>query len=104
MLVHDLQTFLSKFTEGSKKGSNGNALSHAKLYVEKDGYLEEIKRMEIQEELISLFKLFDSLKFGLLSGLIQVNDAKKQMQFFKCWQFVGCGTHCQNFAICFRKI
>jgi len=39
------------------------------------------KRMEIQEELISLFKLFDSLKFGLLSGLIQVNDAKKQMQF-----------------------
>ena len=49
MLVHDLQTFLSKFTEGSKQGSNGNALSHAKLYVERDGYLEEIKRMEVHE-------------------------------------------------------
>ena len=52
MLVHDLQTFLSKFTEGSKKGTNGNALSHAKLYVERDGYLEEIKRMEVQESTI----------------------------------------------------
>ena len=49
MLVHDLQTFLSKFTEGAKKGTNGNALSHAKLYVERDGYLEEIKRMEVHE-------------------------------------------------------
>ena len=52
MLVHDLQTFLSKFTEGSKKGSNGNALSHAKLFVERDGYLEEIKRMEVHESYI----------------------------------------------------
>ena len=49
MLVKDLQTFLSKFTEGSKKGTNGNALYHAKLYVERDGYLEEIKRMEVHE-------------------------------------------------------
>ena len=49
MLVHDLQTFLSKFSEGSKNGSNGNALSHAKLFVERDGYLEEIKRMEVHE-------------------------------------------------------
>jgi hypothetical protein len=49
MLVHDLQTFLYKFTEGAKKGTNGNALSHAKLYVERDGYLEEIKRMEVHE-------------------------------------------------------
>ena len=39
------------------------------------------QRMEIQEELISLFNFFDSLKFGLLSGLIKVNDAKEQMQF-----------------------
>ena len=77
MLVKDLQTFLSKFTEGSRKGSNGNALSHAKLYVEKDGYLEEIKRMEVHESNIigkpghrlvlktqkeKVFKLEDSLK------------------------------------------
>jgi len=77
MLVHDLQNFLSKFTEGSKKGSNGNALSHAKLYVERDGYLEEIRRMEIHESNIigkpghrlvlktqkeKVFKLEDSLK------------------------------------------
>ena len=77
MLVKDLQTFLSKFTEGSKKGFNGNALSHAKLYVEKDGYLEEIKRMEVHESKIigqpghrlvlktqkeKVFKLEDSLK------------------------------------------
>ena len=77
MLVHDLQTFLSKFTEGSKKGTNGNALSHAKLYVERDGYLEEIKRMEVHESNIighpghrlvlktqkeKVFKLEDSLK------------------------------------------
>jgi hypothetical protein len=34
MLVHDLQTFLSKFTEGAKKGTQGNALSHAKIFVE----------------------------------------------------------------------
>ena len=77
MLVHDLQTFLSKFTEGSKQGSNGNALSHAKLYVERDGYLEEIKRMEVHESNIigqpghrlvlktqkeKVFKLEESLK------------------------------------------
>ena len=77
MLVKDLQTFLSKFTEGSRKGSNGNALSHAKLYVEKDGYLEDIKRMEVHESNIigqpghrlvlktqkeKVFKLEDSLK------------------------------------------
>jgi len=49
MLVHDLQTFLSKFTEGSKKGTQGNVLSHATVYVERDGYLEEIKRMEVHE-------------------------------------------------------
>ena len=30
----------------------GNAISHAKIYVEKNGYLEEIKRMEVQEHMI----------------------------------------------------
>ena len=49
MLVHDLQSFLSKFTEGVTKGSQGNVLSHAKIFVERDGYLEEIKKMEVHE-------------------------------------------------------
>ena len=49
MLVKDLQQFLGSFTDKLK----GNAISHAKIFVEKDGYLEEIKRMEVQEHAIS---------------------------------------------------
>jgi len=45
MLVKDLQQFLGTFTDKLK----GNAVSHAKIFVEKEGYLEEIKRMEVQE-------------------------------------------------------
>ena len=45
MLVQDLQQFLGSFTDKLK----GNAISHAKIFVEKDGYLEEIRRMEVQE-------------------------------------------------------
>ena len=48
MLVKDLQQFLGSFTDQLK----GNAISHATIYVEKDGYLEEIKRMEVQEHMI----------------------------------------------------
>ena len=48
MLVKDLQQFLGSFTDKLK----GNAISHAKIYVEKDGFLEEIKRMEAQEHTI----------------------------------------------------
>ena len=48
MLVKDLQQFLGTFTDKLK----GNAISHARIYVEKDGYLEEIKRMEVQEHTI----------------------------------------------------
>ena len=48
MLVKDLQQFLGSFTAILK----GNAISHAKIFVEKDGYLEEIKRMEVQEHTI----------------------------------------------------
>ena len=48
MLVKDLQQFLGTFTDKLK----GNAVSHAKIYVEKNGYLEEIKRMEVQEHMI----------------------------------------------------
>ena len=50
MRVRDLQEFLAKFTESKKDGSmQGNALSDAVLYVEVNGYLEEIKRMEVHE-------------------------------------------------------
>ncbi len=50
MFVKDLQLFLSKFTEANKSGTRqGNAVSHAKIFVERDGYLEEIKRMEVHE-------------------------------------------------------
>ena len=45
MLVKDLQQFLGSLTDKLK----GNAISHAKIFVEKDGYLEEIRRMEVQE-------------------------------------------------------
>ena len=45
MLAKDMQQFLSSFTDKLK----GNAISHAKIYIEKDGYLEEIRRMEVQE-------------------------------------------------------
>ena len=48
MLVKELQQFLGSFTDKLK----GNAISHAKIFVEKDGYLEEIKRMEVQEHTI----------------------------------------------------
>jgi hypothetical protein len=48
MFVKELQQFLSKFTEASKDGTRqGNTISNAKIYVEKNGFLEEIKRMEV---------------------------------------------------------
>ena len=49
MQVKDLQEFLSKFTESDAVGRQGNAISNAVIMVEKDGYLEEIKRMEVHE-------------------------------------------------------
>ena len=48
MLVKDLQQCLGSFTDKLK----GNAISHAKIYIEKDGYLEVIRRMEVQEHMI----------------------------------------------------
>ena len=48
MLVKDMQQFLGNFTDKLK----GNAISHAKIFIEKDGYLEEIKRMEVHEHQI----------------------------------------------------
>ena len=48
MLVKDLQQFLGSFTDKLK----GNAISDARIYVEKNGFLEEIKRMEVQEHMV----------------------------------------------------
>ena len=48
MLVKDFQQYLSSFTDKLK----GNAISHATIYIEKNGYLEEVKRMEVQEHTI----------------------------------------------------
>ena len=56
MRVRDLQEFLSKFTEAKNDGSKqGNAISDAVIFVEKDGYLEEIKRMEVHENSQTIF-------------------------------------------------
>ena len=45
MRVQDLQQLLSEFKDKLK----GNAISDAKIYVAKDGYLEEIRRIEVHE-------------------------------------------------------
>ena len=56
MRVRALQEFLSKFTEAKNDGSKqGNAISDAVIFVEKDGYLEEIKRMEVHENSQTIF-------------------------------------------------
>ena len=50
MRVKDLQQFLSKFTEANATGTKqGNAISNAVVMVEKDGFLHEIKRMEVHD-------------------------------------------------------
>ena len=48
MFVKHLQQYLDRFTEGPK-GSKGNAVSNARIYVHVNGHLEEIKRIEVQE-------------------------------------------------------
>jgi hypothetical protein len=52
--VKDLQLFLSKFTEADTTGRQGNALSNAVIFVEKDGHLHEIKRMEVHEHAVPI--------------------------------------------------
>jgi len=55
MRVKDLQEFLSKFTEADATGSRqGNAISNAVIFVEKDGFLHEIKRMEVHEHAVPI--------------------------------------------------
>ena len=50
MRVRDLQEFLSTFTARDKSTTKqGNAISDAVIFVEVNGYLEEIKKMEVYE-------------------------------------------------------
>ncbi len=51
MFVKHLQEFLEKFTSANKAGTRqGNAVSNAKIYIEKNGRLHEIKRIEVQDQ------------------------------------------------------
>ena len=55
MRVKDLQEFLAKFTEADSKGiRQGNAVSNAVIFVEKDGRLHEIRRMEVHEHSVPI--------------------------------------------------
>ena len=58
MRVRDLQDFLSSFTAGNKAGTRqGNAVSDAVIYIEVNGQLKEIKKMEVQENSQTIFGL-----------------------------------------------
>ena len=55
MRVKDLQEFLAKFTEAKSDGSRqGNAISNAVIMVEQNGFLHEIKRMEVHEHSVPI--------------------------------------------------
>jgi len=45
MFVKHLQEYLDQFTDGKR----GNGVSNARIYMEVNGHLEEIKRIEVQE-------------------------------------------------------
>ena len=45
MFVKHLQEYLDQFTDGKK----GTAISNARIYIDVNGHLEEIKRIEVQE-------------------------------------------------------
>ena len=45
MFVKHLQEYLDQFTDVKK----GNAVSNATIYMEVNGHLEEVKRIEVQE-------------------------------------------------------
>jgi len=45
MFVKHLQQYLDQFTDGKK----GNAISNARVYMQMNGHLEEIKRIEVQD-------------------------------------------------------
>ena len=53
MKVKDLQQYLSNFTAANATGTRqGNAISNAVLFVEVNGYLHEIRRMEVHEHAV----------------------------------------------------
>ncbi len=45
MFVKHLQEYLDQFTNGKR----GNGVSNARIFMEVNGHLEEIKRIEVQE-------------------------------------------------------
>jgi hypothetical protein len=45
MFVKHLQEYLDQFTDSKK----GNAISNARIYMEVNGHLEEVKRIEVQD-------------------------------------------------------
>ena len=45
MFVKHLQEYLDQFTDGKK----GNGVSNARIYMQVNNHLEEIKRIEVQE-------------------------------------------------------
>ena len=49
MFVKHLQEYLDQFTDGKR----GNGVSNARIYMEVNGHLEEIKRIEVQESNIN---------------------------------------------------
>ena len=56
MRVRDLQEFLSTFTARDKSVTKqGNAISDAVIFVEINGYLEEIRKMEVYENNQTIF-------------------------------------------------
>jgi hypothetical protein len=53
--VKDLQQYLSSFTAANASGSRqGNAISNAVLFVEVNGFLHEIRRMEVHEHAVPM--------------------------------------------------
>ena len=55
MQVKDLQQFLSTFTEADATGTRqGNAISNAVLFVEVNGKLYDIRRMEVHEHAVPI--------------------------------------------------
>ena len=54
MRVRDLQQFLHSFTARDETGAQGNAISEAVLFVEVNGYLYDIRRMEVHENAIPI--------------------------------------------------
>ena len=58
MRVRDLQQFLESFTARDKSASGqGNAISDAVIFVEVNGQLREIKKMEVHENSQTIFGL-----------------------------------------------